>query len=61
VASKLVDDDGEVMIITSHGKLIRTAVKGIKVQGRNTQGVTIIDAGEGDHVVAVARLREVAT
>jgi len=61
VAAKLVDDDGEVMIITSHGKLIRTAVKGIKVQGRNTQGVTIIDAGEGDHVVAVARLREVAT
>ncbi len=61
VAQKLVDEDGEVMIITSAGKLMRTAVKGIKVQGRNTQGVKVIDAGADDHVVAVARLREVAT
>jgi DNA gyrase subunit A len=61
VSQKLVDPDDEVMIITSAGKLIRTAVKGIKVQGRNTQGVKIIDAGKEDWVVAVARLREVAT
>jgi len=58
VAQKLVDEDGEVMIITSAGKLMRTAVKGIKVQGRNTQGVKVIDAGADEHVVAVARLRE---
>jgi len=61
VAQKLVDEDGEVMIITSAGKLIRVGVKGIKVQGRNTQGVTIIDARGDEHVVAVARLREIAT
>ena len=60
VAQKLVDEDGEVMIITSAGKLMRTGVKGIKVQGRNTQGVKIIDAAT-DHVVAVARLRELST
>ncbi len=60
VAQKLVDEEGEVMIITSAGKLIRTAVKGIKVQGRNTQGVKVIDPGKDGHVVAVARLREVA-
>jgi len=61
VAQKLVDEEGEVMIITSAGKLMRTAVKGIKVQGRNTQGVKIINTGANEHVVAVARLREVAT
>ena len=61
VAQKLVDEDGEVMIITSVGKLIRVGVKGIKVQGRNTQGVTIINTRADEHVVAVARLREVAT
>ena len=62
VAQKLVDEDGEVMIITSAGKLIRTGVKGIKVQGRNTQGVKVIDAGgDDDRVVSVARLREIAT
>jgi DNA gyrase subunit A len=61
VAQKLVDEDGEVMVITSAGKLMRTAVKGIKVQGRNTQGVKVINTGDDEHVVAVARLREIAT
>jgi len=61
VAQKLVDEEGEVMVITSAGKLMRTGVKGIKVQGRNTQGVKVIDAGDDEKVVAVARLREIAT
>ena len=61
VGQKLVDEDGEVMIITSAGKLIRTGAKGIKVQSRNTQGVKVISLGEGDRVVSVARLRETAT
>jgi DNA gyrase subunit A len=58
VGQKLVDDDSEVMIITAKGKLIRTSAKGVKVQGRNTQGVKIIGLGGDDHVVAVARLSE---
>jgi len=58
VGQKLVDEEDEVMIITSKGKLIRTGTKGIKVQGRNTQGVTIIDLGKGDKVVALARLAD---
>ncbi|SVB39234.1 uncharacterized protein METZ01_LOCUS192088, partial [marine metagenome] len=61
VGQKLVDEDGEVMIITSAGKLIRTGAKGIKVQSRNTQGVKVISLGEDDRVVSVARLRETAT
>ena len=61
VGQKLVDEDGEVMVITSAGKLIRTSAKGIKVQSRNTQGVKVISLGEGDRVVSVARLREAAT
>jgi DNA gyrase subunit A len=58
VGQKLVDGEDELMIITSHGKLIRMGTKGIKVQGRNTQGVKVIDLGEGDKVVAVARLAD---
>ena len=61
VGQKLVAEDGEVMVITSAGKLIRTSAKGIKVQSRNTQGVKVISLGEGDRVVSVARLRETAT
>jgi DNA gyrase subunit A len=58
IGQKLVDGGDEVMIITSKGKLIRTGTQGIKVQGRNTQGVKIIDLGAGDKVVAVARLAD---
>ena len=61
VGQKLVDEDGEVMIITAKGKLIRTSVKGIKVQGRNTQGVKLISLGEDDRVVRLARLSESST
>jgi DNA gyrase subunit A len=58
VGQKLVDGEDELMIITSQGKLIRMGTKGIKVQGRNTQGVKVIDLGDGDKVVAVARLAD---
>ena len=61
VGQKLVDEEGEVMIITAAGKLIRTSVKGIKVQGRNTQGVKVIALGEDDRVVRLARLSESST
>ena len=61
VGQKLVDPEGDVMIITAKGKLIRTGVKGIKVQGRNTQGVKVIGIGEDDRVVRLARLSESST
>jgi DNA gyrase subunit A len=31
-------------------------VDGIRIAGRNTQGVTLFDVAEGEHVVSVARL-----
>ena len=58
IGVKRVDDHSEVMVITSLGKVIRMPVKGISVIGRSTQGVRIIDVGEGDAVVSVARLPE---
>ena len=58
VGQRIVDDDDEVMLITANGKLIRTGTGGIKVQGRNTQGVKVIGLGEGDTVVAIARLAD---
>jgi DNA gyrase subunit A len=56
VGVKRVNDDDEVMIITSQGKIIRMPAGGISVIGRSTQGVRVIDVGEGDQVVSVARL-----
>jgi DNA gyrase subunit A len=55
--AQVVDDD-EVMIITNGGKVLRCRVSGISTMGRATQGVRLMDLGEGEHVVAVARLAE---
>lgn len=51
-----VEDEDEVMIITANGKIVRQKVEGIRVIGRNTQGVRLIDMAKGDRVVHVARL-----
>jgi DNA gyrase subunit A len=46
------------MIITERGKIIRLRAADISVIGRNTQGVKLIDLGEGEKVVGVAKLME---
>ncbi|MBC7085050.1 MAG: DNA gyrase subunit A [Methanomethylovorans sp.] len=53
---KAVREEDEVMITTSDGIIIRVPVKDIRVQGRNTQGVKIMDVHQGDKVVGVARI-----
>jgi DNA gyrase subunit A len=53
-----VADEDQVMIITSHGKVIRMDVKGIRKSGRNTQGVRLIDIGKEDSVVSIAKIVE---
>ncbi|MDW7732136.1 MAG: DNA gyrase subunit A [Methanolobus sp.] len=54
---KSVKDDDEIMLTSSEGIIIRIPVKGIRVQGRNTQGVKIMNVRTGDKVVGVARIR----
>ena len=59
VSAMAVFDPEQVMIITNRGMLIRMAVKGIGVIGRNTQGVRLITLESKDEkVVAVARVAE---
>jgi len=57
-AAMLVSLEQQVMIISAHGIVIRTPVRekdrGISIQGRSTQGVTIMKLGRGDKVVALA-------
>ena len=47
-----------MMIITGHGKIIRLRAADISVIGRNTQGVKLIDLGEGEKVVGVAKVMD---
>ena len=53
-----VTDQDELMIITGHGKIIRIKVGDISVIGRNTQGVKLINLGEGEKVVGVAKIMD---
>ncbi len=54
---KSVKDDDEVMLTSSEGIIIRIPVKDIRIQGRNTQGVKIMNVRTDDKVVGVARIR----
>ena len=56
VAAFAVADDDQLMLVTDRGQVIRIPVDGIRIAGRNTQGVTLFDVAEGEHVVSVARL-----
>jgi len=51
--------DGEhLMLVTNQGKLIRTEVGAIRIAGRATQGVKLLDVADGEQVVSAARIPE---
>ncbi|QPC45145.1 DNA gyrase subunit A [Kaustia mangrovi] len=58
VASFPVEDADQIMLVTNGGQLIRCPVHDIRVAGRATQGVTIFNTADGEHVVSVAHLGE---
>ncbi len=56
VSIKEVLPDDELMLITKQGVAIRMPVKGIRVSGRNTQGVKLVNLDANDLVMDVARV-----
>ncbi|HTY06737.1 MAG TPA: DNA gyrase subunit A [Gemmatimonadales bacterium] len=56
IALKEVLPDDELMMITKKGIIIRVPVEGIRISGRNTSGVKIMNLTAGDLVVDVARV-----
>ncbi len=56
IALKEVLAEDGLMMITRHGVIIRVPVDGIRVIGRNTQGVKVMNLDAGDTVVDVARV-----
>lgn len=58
VYSYQVADHDQLMIITGHGKIIRLRAVDISVIGRNTQGVKLIDLGENEKVMGVAKVMD---
>jgi DNA gyrase subunit A len=58
VGMAYVHDDDEILLITQQGMILRMKAGGVRVIGRATQGVRLIEMEEGDRVVAVAKLAE---
>jgi DNA gyrase subunit A len=58
VGSFPVEEADQVMLVTDAGKLIRTPVSGIRIAGRSTQGVIVLNTAEDERVVSVERLSE---
>jgi len=53
-----VRDSDELMISTSVGKIIRIAMKGVAVIGRNTQGVKLMDIADDEEITGIAPIAE---
>ncbi|MFZ1289308.1 MAG: DNA gyrase subunit A [Melioribacteraceae bacterium] len=56
ISIKEVNDNDELVIITNGGMVIRQAVKNLRVMGRATQGVKLINLKDGDSIADVARV-----
>ncbi|HEY5856236.1 MAG TPA: intein-containing DNA gyrase subunit A [Aldersonia sp.] len=55
VGALIVDDDDELYAITSGGGVIRTAARQVRKAGRQTKGVRLMNLGDGDTLLAIAR------
>jgi DNA gyrase subunit A len=53
-----VRDDDDIMLITAQGMVNRTHVREIRVVGRNTQGVRIMNLHEGDKIASIAKVAQ---
>ncbi len=55
VGALIADIDDELYAITSAGGVIRTTAKEVRKAGRQTKGVRLMNLGEGDALIAIAR------
>ena len=58
VAAQIVGDDDEIMLITTGGVLIRTRISEVRDMGRATQGVRLINLGEGEKLAGLEKILE---
>ena len=58
IGVKAVNEDNEIMMITTEGIVIRLECKDISILGRITSGVKLMDLKEGITVASIAKVRE---
>jgi DNA gyrase subunit A len=59
IGSIVVNNEDDVMFITNTGMLVRTPVQGIRVTGRNAQGVTLIRLSKEETLVGLERIADI--
>jgi DNA gyrase subunit A len=57
-ASFPVEETDQIMLVTDKGQLIRCPVNGIRIAGRSTQGVIVLNTADDERVVSVERISE---
>ena len=58
VSMRQVNDDDHLMLVTDTGRIIRLRMAELRVIGRNTQGVRLLNTGPEERVVSLALLAE---
>ena len=58
VGAVQVSDSDEVLLISDQGTMVRTRIMEVSVQGRNTQGVRLINLSADEHLVGLATVQE---
>lgn len=59
VSALSVAEEDEIMLLTLHGQAVRTRVNEVRVIGRTTQGVRLINLASGDKLIGISKVIEV--
>ncbi len=59
VGAITVTDEDSALMMSNSGQTLRTSMKDIRIMGRTTQGVKIVQLGSDDHLVAVQRIENI--
>ena len=54
-----VNDNDEIMMLTHSGQAVRSPVKDIRVIGRSTKGVKLVNLNEGDRLIGISKVIEI--
>ncbi len=58
VSTAVVDDEDEILVVTENGFTIRFSAKNVRIMGRITQGVKVVDLKSGDKVSSMTVIKE---
>ena len=58
VGVKAVNDDHEIMMITTEGIIIQISMEDVNTLGRITSGVKVMNLDEGVRIAQIAKVRE---